>query len=185
MPEQITSTLNQIAHSHPNPSLFSEGIALALSSILEGSSKKFKFNKRSNKLHVQATDKTFKDTFVCLGVIDPPLDLSDNCMLSYDPLTRLKRPAYSHEAQRVALYIGNDSEFIGPVFKDTHDMGIIIYLSGLNNINIEEVASLILEYLEIYKSGKRGFYTYWHGQEKPNHHQPVWPIGLVDIEHGR
>jgi hypothetical protein len=100
-------------------------------------------------------------------------------------MPRQKRPAYSHEAQRVALYIGSKNEFLGPIFQNTQDMGILIYLSGLNNITIEEVGALVLEYLEIYKSGKRGFYTYWHGQEAPNYHQPVWPLGLVYIENGK
>ena len=179
MPEEIVSTLSQIAHSHQNPSLFSDGVALSINSLLEDKNKKFKFTKNKNLLYVKTNDNKYKDVFVCFGIVIPPLEETKDCMLQYDPINRPPIPAYSHEAQRAAIYIGTQKEFNGPIFNSPADMGIIIYLSGINNITADEVADQVLHFLDLYKAGKRGFYTYWHGQDADSYYDPVWPLGLM------
>jgi hypothetical protein len=175
----LSVSLKQIAKTHANPMLFSSGIALALTSLLNILTNKFKITNRDEKLNIRAKDKIVNQAFISLGIDYPTINATSECMLAYDPIPCPIKAVYSHEAKRIALYLGTEDEFLGPFFADSNDMGIIVYLIGMDNIILDEVANLIVEMVDIYKHGDRGFYTYVHGQKEPVHYTPIWPLGLL------
>lgn len=179
--DNISSTLEQIATTHPNPILFASGVAMALVPLIETESKKYKASNRQEKVLIRGKgqDRSLNDVFVSVGINLPTPTETSDCMLKYDPTQRPSKIAYSHEANRAALYIGTQKEFDGPFFADTSDMGIVVYILGLSTTKTDELTKLILNCIEKYKKGERGFYSYTHGQEDITSLPAIWRLGLL------
>jgi len=176
---EFGTSLKQVANTHGNPALFSSGAALALASLINDTTRKFKVVNKDDRLLIRGKDKNLNQACISLGIDYPTIKATSECMLAYDPIPSPTRAIYSYEASRVALYIGTDKEFLGPFFAGTSEMGLVVYLIGLDNITLEEVSELIINLVDMYKRDKRGFYTYVHGQKEPMFYKPVWPLGLL------
>lgn len=172
-----STTLDDIAHASPNPIVFAKSLALAVAPQVQ-QGKNLRVVPSGEKLELK--DAKLKGVSFILGADYPAIDRSPGCMLAYDPLPGPQQVGYSYEAIRGAIFLGTLKEFRGPVFTCPEDMGLIAYLHYRDNVTVADVASLLPKLLKIYKSNKRGFVVYTHGEETLVNHEPVWPLGIVD-----
>lgn len=176
----FSTTVEQVGNTYPNPVLFTNGIAMAVTPLLSSNSNKYKFTQRQDRILVRGkrVDKSLNDLFIVIGVDQPALERRADSMLLYDPFPKSPKSVYSYQANRLAVYIGTEKEFYGPVFTSTEDMGMVIYIHSLSHITIEEIADMLLHAIEKYKNHIRGFFSYNRGQEDIRAIAPIWKLGL-------
>ncbi len=175
--DNYTATLDEIAHASPNPLVFAKSVALAVAPHAQQNTS-LRVVPVGERLDLK--DAKLKGVAFTFGADYPAIDRSEGSMLAYDPLPGPPQIGYSHDAIRGALFLGTQKEFKGPVFSGPEDMGLIAYLHYRDNVTVADIAALLPKLLKLYKSKKRGFVVYTHGEENLVTHEPVWPLGIVD-----